>query len=233
MKNEEEAIREVCEEAIEVLQSNWPGRWEVVVVSDGSTDGTDAILEELMAGQPAVRAFHIAPGRGQSAAMEAGFRKARAPILATMDGDGQNDPADLPRLMEERARRGVDMMCGIRARRSDSGLRRFSSRVANGVRSRLLGDHITDVGCSIRVFRRSAALRLPLFLNFHRFFPALMQIRGYTVAEIPVNHRPRLRGRSKYGAGIRKRLFAGIVDLIGVIWLKRRALRYRLKRLGD
>lgn len=233
MKNEESNAERVCREAADVLENQVDLSWEMVLVSDESTDGTDAILNALQDKDPRIRVFRLQPGQGQSAALAAGFRLARAPILATMDGDGQNDPADLPMLLAAMKEKKVDMMCGVRAKRADSGLRRVSSRIANGIRSRLLGDRISDVGCSIRVFRRKAVLTIPLFRNFHRFFPALFMMAGYRVAEIPVNHRARLAGESKYGAGIRKRLPVAIVDLVGVMWLRRRAIRHRVKKSGS
>ena len=232
-KNEETNIRKVCEEATAVLDDCEGPNWEILVISDASTDETDAILAELSSRDPRIRGYRLHPGQGQSAAMEAGFRLARSPLLATMDGDGQNDPADLPRLLTAMRAAGVDMMCGIRAKRADNAVRRYVSRYANAIRAYMLDDNITDVGCSLRVFRRSAALRIPKFRNFHRFFPALFQMAGYTVGEIPVNHRPRMTGESKYGGGIRKRALVVIVDLAGVLWLRRRALRYKASRIGN
>ncbi|MCC5875697.1 MAG: glycosyltransferase family 2 protein [Candidatus Sumerlaeia bacterium] len=233
MKNEESNVERVCREAAEVFERDFSIPWEIIVVSDESTDETDDILATLHAEEPRIRGLRLTPGQGQSAALEAGFRLARAPIIATMDGDGQNDPADLPALHAAMLEKGVDMMCGIRAKRADAGVRRISSKIANKVRSTMLGDKISDVGCSIRVFRRRAALRIPLFRNFHRFFPALFLMYGYSVGEIPVNHRPRLAGESKYGGGIRKRLPVVIVDLFGVMWLRRRSFRYRIRKIED
>lgn len=233
MKNEESNVERVCREAAEVFERDFSIPWEIIIVSDESTDDTDEILAALHGEEPRIRAHRLTPGQGQSAALEAGFRLARAPLIATMDGDGQNDPADLPALHAAMEKTGVDMMCGIRAKRADTGLRRISSKIANRVRSAMLGDHISDVGCSIRVFKRRAALRIPLFRNFHRFFPALFLMYGYTVDEIPVNHRPRLAGESKYGAGIRKRIFVVIVDLIGVMWLRSRSFRYLVRKIED
>ena len=128
--------------------------------------------------------------------------------------------------MTEREHRGVDMMCGIRARRKDSLLRRVSSRLANRTRAAVLNDRISDVGCSIRVFRRSCLRQIKFFRNAHRFFPALFVMNGFRVAEMPVNHRPRAKGTSKYGFGINTRLWVGIADLFGVYWMRKRALRY-------
>ena len=229
--NEEECITEVVEELLAVLGDGIDGGWELLMINDGSRDRTGAIMHELIDRFPhRLRSLTLHPNSGQSAALEAGFHAARAPIIATLDGDGQNDPADIPRLLAEMRRRRVDMMCGIRARRADNWVRRASSRIANRIRSFVLGDNITDVGCSIRVFRRGAAIRIPHFRNFHRYFPALMQMRGYRVAEMPVAHRSRAHGQSKYGGGINSRLWVGIVDLAGAWWLRRRALSYRTTR---
>jgi dolichol-phosphate mannosyltransferase len=161
---------------------------------------------------------------GQSAAVATGVRAARAPLIATLDGDGQNDPADIPRLLE--ALKGstsgrLRLVMGNRTTRRDSWLRRLSSRVANGVRSRLLHDGTPDTGCGLKVFDRAVFLDMPRFDHMHRFMPALFRREGYEVISVPVNHRQRTRGTSKYG--LHNRLWVGIVDLAGVSWLLRRA----------
>jgi len=226
--NEQECMEAVVLEVLGVLARSFAGRpWEVILVDDGSTDGTAETITRLSREHPGVRGIHLVPNSGQSAGLEAGFLAARGELIATLDGDGQNDPADLPLLVAELERRGVDMMCGIRAKRADNRWRRLCSRVANRIRARVLGDGITDVGCSLRVFRRSALRHVPLFRNAHRFLPALFKMRCYTVAEMPVGHRPRSKGVSKYGGGFRSRAFAGVLDLMGVAWLGYRALRYR------
>jgi len=153
---------------------------------------------------------------------------ARGDFIATLDGDGQNDPRDIAVLMEEMSRRGVHMMCGIRRKRSDNLVRRVSSLIANRIRSAVLQDDITDIGCAIRVFKRESLTGVHLFRNFHRFFPALVRMAGFSVAEMPVNHRPRSHGKSKYGGGINSRLWAGIADLTGVYWMRKRSFSYRV-----
>jgi glycosyltransferase involved in cell wall biosynthesis len=160
---------------------------------------------------------------GQSAAVHSGVRAARAPWIATLDGDGQNDPHDLINLLAARgepANAGVRLFMGNRTTRRDTWLRRLSSRIANGVRGGLLGDGTPDTGCGIKVFERETFLQLPVFDHMHRFLPALFQRAGSRVVSVPVNHRPRTRGRSKYG--LHNRLWVGIVDLFGVMWLKAR-----------
>lgn len=224
--NEGENVESVCREVHEVLNPRYEGVWELVMVNDGSKDGTAAAMRRLRAQFPHMRGVHLNRNSGQSAALEAGFRAARGSFIATLDGDGQNDPRDIPKLFAEREHRGVDMMCGIRARRKDSLLRRASSRIANRTRAAVLDDRISDVGCSIRVFRRSCLRQIKFFRNAHRFFPALFVMNGFRVAEMPVNHRPRAKGTSKYGFGINSRLWVGIADLLGVYWMRKRALRY-------
>ena len=162
---------------------------------------------------------------GQSTAVRTGVKSARAPVIATLDGDGQNDPADIPALLEALAGAAPDtrlrMVAGYRKRRRDTWIKRISSRVANAVRSRLLGDATPDTGCGLKVFYRDTFLELPYFDHMHRFLPALVQRAGWEVTSVEVNHRHRERGSSKYGT--LDRLVAGIDDLLGVMWLKRRS----------
>jgi len=226
--NEEDCIRAVVAEVCRVLAEGFGKAWEIVMVDDGSTDRTGTILSEIADGEPSCRGIHLTLNSGQSAALEAGFKTCRGEIVATMDGDGQNDPVDIRRLASLLHLREVDMVCGIRQQRQDTFVRRWSSRLANAVRSAVLHDNITDVGCSLRVFRRDCLDRIHFFRNAHRFFPALMIMTGYRVIETPVNHRPRIGGQSKYGMGIHSRLWAGLLDLAGVWWLRKRALNYRV-----
>jgi dolichol-phosphate mannosyltransferase len=228
--NESSCIDCVCNELHQVLSENSDTvpTWECILVDDGSQDQTGQMIEDWTARHPHFRAVHITPNSGQSAALQAGFQAARGLYVGTMDGDGQNDPRDLPLLLGELQRRHVDMMCGIRVRRADSVIRRVSSRIANGVRRTILQDGITDVGCAIRVFRRNCLAHVPFFRNAHRFFPALVMAAGFHVAETSVRHRPRLKGTSKYGTGINNRLWVGLADLAGVYWLRRRALPYHI-----
>ena len=153
--NEAESAEAVCREVHDVLSAQPGLDWELVMVDDGSTDGTGPILDELARRFSNFKAVHLVPNSGQSAALDAGFRHARGEYVATLDGDGQNDPRDIPRLLGELRNRGVDMMCGIRKNRADTLVRRISSRIANGVRSRVLEDNITDVGCSVPTKCRS------------------------------------------------------------------------------
>jgi len=198
--------------------------YEMIFVDDGSTDDTAAILAKLKASLPALRVLRHSFRSGQSAAVATGVRAARAPWIATLDGDGQNDPADIPSLIAMRdspAGRGVQLFMGNRsASRKDTTFRRLQSRVANGVRSALLGDGTPDTGCGIKLFSREVFMDLPRFDHMHRFLPALFQRHGARVVSVPVSHRERTRGTSKYG--MLNRLWVGIVDIIGVMWLRRR-----------
>lgn len=196
--------------------------YEIVFVDDGSTDGSLAVIRSLAREDRGVRYASLASNQGQTAAMDAGFRRARGKVVVTLDADLQNDPADVPRLLA--ALDGCDVVCGIRAKRRDTIVRRASSRIANGIRNWLTDEKIADVGCSLKAYRRECFARLKLYEGMHRFLPTLLKIEGYSVREIPVNHRPRTRGISKYG--IWNRAFRALKDCLAVRWMKRRALRY-------
>jgi dolichol-phosphate mannosyltransferase len=199
--------------------------YEIVYVDDGSDDGTAQALAEARDGNTHLRVIRHREKYGQSAAIWTGVKAARGGWIATLDGDGQNDPADigklLARLRADNAARRYSMVSGVRDKRRDNWVRRLSSRIANGARRRLLDDGAADTGCGIKVFDRDTFLALPRFDHMHRFLPALFQRAGGAVAFEPVNHRPRVTGRSKYGVG--DRLWTGIADLLGVMWLQRRA----------
>jgi len=219
--NEAENIDPVCSELLSVFMSGFVKNWEVVLIDDGSTDGTAAAIDRW-ANKSFFRAVHLSKNSGQSAALFAGFAAAQGDCIFTLDGDGQNDPADIPRLLKKMKELNVDMICGVRVKRNDSSLRRFSSRLANRIRAKILGDCISDVGCSSRGFKRECLDSFRFFRNAHRFFPALVQMGGYKVAEMPVNHRARNKGVSKYGLGLNSRIWVGIADLFGVYWMKKR-----------
>jgi len=197
--------------------------YELVVVDDGSTDATPATLQRLASGEPRLRAFRQPINRGQSAALAAGLHHARGEILVTLDADLQNDPNDIPRLVA--ALEGCDVVSGVRTAREDSWSRRLTSRIANAIRRSALDDGISDIGCSLKAYRREAVEGVPPFDGFHRFLPALAKMSGAIVIELPVRHRPRRNGRSSYG--VANRLGRGVVDLLGVRWMKRRRVDLR------
>lgn len=200
-------------------------RYEVVIVDDGSTDGTGERLVELARERPVIRPVRLRSRRGQTAALLAGFREAGGDVIVTLDGDLQNDPADIPRLLERLP--GSDAVVGVRVRRNDPWLRRVSSRVANAVRNRVTEEAIADTGCSLRAFRRECAAAVPPFDGMHRFVPTLFRIAGYRVVEVPVRHRPRVAGRTKYG--VWNRVCRASYDLLVVRWMKRRHLEAEVR----
>ena len=219
--NEAENVEPLARE-IHAALSSLP--YEMIFIDDGSTDDTLAILQRLKSDLPALRVLRHSFRSGQSAAVASGVRAARAAWVATLDGDGQNDPADIPKLIAARdqpSNRGVQLFMGNRrASRKDTAWRRLQSRVANGVRSGLLGDDTPDTGCGIKLFSRDVFMDLPRFDHMHRFLPALFQRHGARVISVPVSHRPRTRGTSKYG--MLNRLWVGIIDIGGVMWLRKR-----------
>ncbi len=198
------------------------GRIEVVYVDDGSSDDTQQRLTAALATFSFLRVIAHDRGYGQSAAIRTGILAARGDVIVTLDGDGQNDPADIPAMVQTLTDSAPDigLVAGNRAQRRDSAWRRFASQIGNGVRNGLLRDDTPDTGCSLKAFRRDVFLRLPYFDHMHRFLPALIRREGYSIAHRDVSHRPRLRGRSKYS--VLSRLWVGLVDLFGVMWLQRR-----------
>lgn len=224
VKNEADNILPLLGEIATALSGRWP--FEIIYVDDGSDDATPGVLSAAKGDFPQLRVIRHRASCGQSQAVATGVKAARAPYIATLDGDGQNDPADIPALFERllsvpEADRDRLLIAGFRQKRLDNGLRRLSSKVANGIRASLLNDATPDSGCGLKLFSREAFLDMPRFNHMHRFLPALMIRRGGEVMSVRVNHRPRERGVSKYG--LWNRLWVGIVDLFGVMWLQRRA----------
>lgn len=200
--------------------------YEILFVDDGSSDAT---RERIARDNPRVRVLEFERNAGQSAAMYAGLHAARGRVAALIDGDLQNDPADIPKLLAE-LERGADLACGYRARRKDTLVKRLTSRIANFVRSRFTRDGVRDTGCTLKAMRRECIGALVPFGGMHRFIPALIKGAGFKLVEVPVNHRPRQFGVSKYGLG--NRALRATVDMFGVRWLLSRQLRYRVKPEG-
>ena len=205
----------------EIVALDWTVAHEIIVVDDGSVDGTAEMVAGLARRLPSVRLVRHDRPSGQSAAIRTGVLFARAPVILTIDGDGQNDPGHLPTLA---ARLGEDerlgLVAGERARRKDTLGKRLASQAANAIRRRLLGDGTRDTGCGLKAIRRDVYLALPYFDGNHRYLPALVRREGYAIAHVPVVDRPRRHGRSKYG--ILDRALVGLPDLLGVMWLARR-----------
>lgn len=221
VRNEAENIFPLVGEIAAALDGRW--NYEIVYVDDGSTDETPERILAAMRERKNLRTLRHKVSSGQSAAVRSGVRAARGAIVATLDGDGQNNPAFLPDLIAavEKGGAKVGLAAGQRVGRKDTGFKKFQSRVANTIRSYILSDGTRDTGCGLKAFRREAFLRLPYFDHIHRYLPALMQREGYLTAFRPVNHRHRQAGASKYtNLG---RLWASLSDLYGVMWLQSRA----------
>lgn len=226
--NERENVRPLVEQVERALGSIGV-RFEFIIVDDGSTDGTGDEVASLMPARPWLRCLRLTdtpPGRGngQSAAFAAGFRAARAPVIAVLDADLQNDPADIPAMLDLMRRSGADLVQGDRSRaRRDGPVRRIGSVVGRWFRRVLLGDRVRDTGCSLRVLTREMAVRLPLeFRGMHRFIPVTVAHLGGKVVEVPVRHRARAAGTTKYGLGIAQRAIPGLVDCFAVRYMRRR-----------
>ncbi|MCP0914328.1 MULTISPECIES: glycosyltransferase family 2 protein [Legionella] len=216
--NEIDNVAELYQEIASVLAKT-PHGFEVIFVDDGSTDGTQEKLQTLARQHEHLRLVCHKKNYGQSAALLTGAKAARNAWLITMDGDGQNDPADIPNMLAKLTDAHT-IVLGNRKKRDDNSLRRLSSRIGNGIRRWLLNDECPDTGCSLKLFPREAFLALPHFNHMHRFLPALFKRAGFRLVNIQVNHRPRRHGVSKYG--VMNRLFVGIHDLIGMRWLLKR-----------
>jgi glycosyltransferase involved in cell wall biosynthesis len=215
-----------CGEALSQLHRPF----EVIIIDDGSTDGSPTLLQEAAGTYPWLRVLRMQRNSGQSAAFEAGFRSARGELIATIDADLQNDPEEIPRLVQLLQEHKVDMITGWRKDRQDTGFRRWQSRQANRIRNWITQETVNDSASSLKVYRAEAIKGIRLFRGAHRYFPTLVKMRGYTVLETPVTHSPRFAGTAKYGFG--NRAFVGIFDLFGVRWMKKRYLRYEAHEVG-
>ena len=201
--------------------------WELVLVDDGSTDGSGEKMDELAAADERLRVLHFVANCGQTAGLDAGFRHARGRYIGLLDADLQTYPEDLPQLLHTLRNEGLDSVVGIRADRKDTGWRRFSSWFANGVRNRLTREDIIDTGCPIKVFRAEAIRSVKLFTGMHRFLPTLLRMEGFSVRQMPVRHASRLTGSSKYGT--LDRAFSGLRDALAVRWMQDRSMRWKLR----
>jgi dolichol-phosphate mannosyltransferase len=222
VRNEQGNIGPLVDEIVRALTGRWP--FEIIYVNDGSTDATADELVQLMASRPYLRQVTHAESCGQSAAVRTGSKAARAPIVVTLDGDGQNDPAFIPAMVQKLIDDPrIGLVAGQRTGRKDTGFKKLQSRIANGVRSVILRDGTRDTGCGLKAVRRDAMIGLPYFDGLHRFLPALVKREGYEVGYVDVIDRPRRMGVSNYG--LWDRLWVGILDLAGVWWLIRRRKR--------
>ena len=223
--NEQDNVAPLVGEIVAALRGRAPdegGDFEIVYVDDHSTDATFDTLRRLKAEVPELRVLRHVTNSGQSTAIRTGVKAARGGWIATLDGDGQNDPADIPKLLAQRAQSAaeVKLFAGWRVNRQDSGSKRWASKLANAIRTRMLRDDTPDTGCGTKLFEREAFLELPFFNHMHRYLPALMQRAGWKTRSVPVNHRHRTTGVSKYNN--LNRAMVGIADLRGVAWLIRR-----------
>jgi len=218
--NEEDNVLPMAREVSDAMKK--AGRsYELVFVDDASTDGTWKKIEEARRQFPGVRGLRHAVNSGQSAALWTGIQASHSDIIATLDGDLQNDPADIPQMLPSLAK--ADFVCGVRAKRRDTFVRRSSSKIARWARRSALKVDFCDTGCAMRVFKRSALTGVFPFNGFHRFLPVLVHGNGVSTLEVPVNHRPRVAGVSKYG--VWNRVWRGIYDLIALSWFQKRRLR--------
>jgi len=222
--NEEENIKPLSRELREVLDDL--GRpYEIIFVDDGSVDQSFTILKETALQNTKIRVIRFKKNTGQTAAFDAGFRAARGDIVITMDADLQNDPHDIPRLLEKIGE--FDVVCGWRHKRKDPWTKIISSKIANFVRNMLSQEEIVDTGCSLKAFKKECLQNVKLFSGMHRFLPILTKMEGFTVTQVKVNHRPRRFGTTKYN--IRNRMIRAFADLLAVRWMKKRHLDYEIE----
>jgi glycosyltransferase involved in cell wall biosynthesis len=224
--NEQENLEQLADELQDVL-GNLGKTFEMLFINDGSTDGSLEVLKKLDLKVPQARFISFEDNYGQSAAFGAGFKEARGNIVVTLDSDGQNDPKDIPRLLNCLEASDVDAVCGYRKERKDSWIKKATSRFANWFRNVVSRDSIKDTGCSLKVFRKKILNEFFYFNGMHRFFPTLIKIAGGKVIQAPVQHRPRLKGVSKYSTT--NRILHPFIDLLAVRWMKEKSLCYKIK----
>jgi glycosyltransferase involved in cell wall biosynthesis len=222
--NEEGSLPTLIPRLVEVLKT-LPFFYEMIFVDDGSSDGSRRILKEMASQYTSLRVIGFKENRGLSTALLAGMREARGEKIVTLDSDLQNDPKDIPLLLEYLDR--YDMATGWRQKREDQWLKKISSKIANGVRNWLSGENIQDSACTLRAFKRECIEEIPVFNGMHRFLSTLVKMEGYRIVEVPVSHHPRKFGRSKYN--IRNRMVRSFVDLLAVRWMKGRTIHYDIE----
>ncbi len=228
--NERECLGELCRALNETLGSMGKS-YEIIIVDDGSTDDSLSILKGLKGEIAQLRVLSLSPRSGQTAAMEAGFEAARGKYVVTIDADLQNDPADIPAMIELLEADKADLITGHRHKRQESRLRLFSTKVANGVRNLLLHESVADSACSLKAYRQEIIPKLKLFDGVHRFLTSIARMNGFRVLEIPVSHRPRTKGKAKYGMW--NRVFRSLRAAFAVRWMQRHTLIYEVKELGS
>lgn len=222
LKNEEENVVGLVNELEPVMMGlNQP--WELICIDDGSTDQTLNVLKSL--NKDYLKTLVFNKNYGQSSAFDAGFKAARGEFVITLDGDRQNDPADIPKMIEKMD--FADLVCGHRVNRKDPLTKKITSRIANAIRGGLCDDQVQDTGCSLKIYRTSCLKKIKMFNGMHRFLPALFKIEGFTIAEVPVNHRERTHGTTKYN--FLNRSFNTISDMLAVRWMKKRHLNYKIQ----
>ena len=227
--NEEENLPVLLDEIRTALEKQ-PWSWEVIAVDDGSRDGSLDVLKQLRGDFPMLRIVKLARNSGQTAALDAGWSAASGRYVVSLDADLQNDPADIPSMVRLLERENVDMVIGVRVDRKDSLAKKVQSRIGNSVRDWITGDRITDTGCSLKLVRADRIGGIELFNGMHRFLPTLVRMGGGRVVEMPVNHRPRRFGQSKYGA--MNRALRGLADCFAVRWMASRKLRYEAEEVS-
>jgi glycosyltransferase involved in cell wall biosynthesis len=224
--NEEDNVPILLDEITKALAGQ-PWTYEIVAVDDGSTDRSLQVLRESKAKYPNLRIIAFEKNSGQTAALDAAWRGARGRYVVSLDADLQNDPADIPAMMRRLEETTSDMVIGVRVKRQDTWSKKIQSKIGNGVRNWITNDQITDTGCSLKLVRREAVERVRLFTGMHRFLPTLVRMQGYKVVEMPVNHRARRYGVSKYNA--MNRAFRGLADCLAVRWMSKRMLKYKVR----
>lgn len=222
--NERDNLEILLNSLTEVMDS-LQKEYEIICVNDGSRDGSDEVLKALKRKYEQLRVVEFERNCGLTAALDAGFSMAQGDIVITMDADMQNDPQDIPKLLERIV--DYDVVCGVRSGRHDPWLRIISSRIANYVRNKVTKENIIDVGCTLRAYKRKFLSRLKLFDGMHRFLPTLLKWEGAKIVEVEVEHHPRLYGKTKYG--VWNRVFKAFIDLLAVVWMKKRRLNYKIK----